>query len=165
MPGPRPSSARARPDRTRVRTAGDAHALHEKVVVQRAIAAQLTAHSNAYAESLFRTAKYRPEYPAKGFVDLDAARTWAAEFVCWYNDEHRHSGIRYVTPGQRHAGEDHAILAARHALYLQARERNPARWSGTTRNWTPTGPVTLNPEHDSVVAAHLAAEDRQPLAA
>jgi transposase InsO family protein len=56
---------------------------------------------NAYAESLFRTAKYRPEFPAKGFVDLDAARTWAAEFVRWYNDEHRHSGIRYVTPGQR----------------------------------------------------------------
>jgi transposase InsO family protein len=56
---------------------------------------------NAYAESLFRTAKYRPEFPAKGFADLDAARTWAAEFVRWYNDEHRHSGIRYVTPGQR----------------------------------------------------------------
>ena len=69
---------------------------------------------NAYAESLFRTAKYRPEFPAKGFADLDAARTWAAEFVRWYNDEHRHSGIRYVTPGQRHCGADQAILAARH---------------------------------------------------
>jgi transposase InsO family protein len=122
---------------------------------------------NAYAESLFRTAKYRPEFPAKGFTDLDAARTWAAEFVRWYNDDHRHSGIRYVTPGQRHDGEDHAILAARHALYLTARERNPARWSGATRDWTPTGPVTLNPERDSVVTAHsmAEAEDRQPLAA
>ena len=59
---------------------------------------------NAYSESLFRTAKYRPEFPAKGFADLQAARTWAAEFVRWYNDEHRHSGIRYVTPGQRHCG-------------------------------------------------------------
>ena len=46
---------------------------------------------NAYAESLFRTAKYRPEFPPKGFADLDAVRTWAAEFVRWYNDEHRHS--------------------------------------------------------------------------
>ena len=71
----------------------------------------MTARSNAYAESLFRTAKYRPEFPAKGFADLDAARTWAAEFVRWYNLEHRHSGIRYVTPEQRHCGEDHAILA------------------------------------------------------
>jgi putative transposase len=120
---------------------------------------------NAYAEALFRTAKYRPEFPAKGFADLDAARTWAAEFVRWYNDVHRHSGIRYVTPGQRHCGEDHAILAARHALYVQARERNPARWSGATRDWSPIGPVTLNPERDSVVAAHSTAENTQPLAA
>jgi putative transposase len=91
---------------------------------------------NAYAESLFRTAKYRPEFPAKGFADLDEARAWAGGFVRWYNVEHRHSGIRYVSPAQRHAGEDHAILAARHELYTRARERNPARWSGRTRNWT-----------------------------
>jgi putative transposase len=53
---------------------------------------------NAYAESLFRTAKYRPEFPAKGFADLDEARAWAAGFVRWYNVDHRHSGIRYVSP-------------------------------------------------------------------
>ena len=110
---------------------------------------------NAYAESLFRTAKYRPEFPAKGFTDLDAARTWAAAFVRWYNHDHRHSGIRYVSPAQRHTGEDHAILAARHALYLQARALKPARWSGSTRNWDPIGAVTLNPERDCVVKAHL----------
>ena len=77
---------------------------------------------NAYAESLFRTAKYRPEFPVKGFADLDEARTWATGFVRWYNVDHRHSGIRYVSPAQRHAGDDQAILAARHALYLRARE-------------------------------------------
>jgi len=55
---------------------------------------------NAYAESLFRTAKYRPEFPAKGFADLDDARGWAAQFVHWYNHDHRHSGIRYVSPAQ-----------------------------------------------------------------
>lgn len=71
---------------------------------------------NAYAESLFRTAKYRPEFPAKGFADLQAARTWAAGFVHWYNIDHRHSGIGYVSPIQRHDGNDHAILAARHTL-------------------------------------------------
>ena len=120
---------------------------------------------NAYAESLFRTAKYRPEFPADGFADLKAARTWADEFARWYNDEHRHSGIRYVTPAQRHCGADKAILAARHDLYLQAHERNPARWSGTTRDWTPIGAVTLNPERDSVVAAHTKADLKQTLAA
>jgi transposase InsO family protein len=120
---------------------------------------------NAYAESLFRTAKYRPEFPAKGFTDLDAARTWAAGFVRWYNLEHRHSGIRYVTPEQRHCGQDHAILAARHALYTQARALNPARWSRHTRNWKPVLVVTLNPERDSIIKTHLEDLDLQPMAA
>jgi putative transposase len=120
---------------------------------------------NAYAESLFRTAKYRPEFPAKGFADLDEARAWAAGFVRWYNHDHRHSGIRYVSPAQRHAGEDHAILAARHALYTRAQALNPARWSGSTRNWSPIGPVTLNPERDSIVKMHSACHDIQPMAA
>ena len=100
---------------------------------------------NAYAESLFRTVKYRPEFPAKGSAILDEARAWAASFVQWYNVDHRHSGIRYVSPAHRHAGKDHAILAARHLLYTRCRELHPARWSGKTRNWSPIGTVTLNP--------------------
>jgi len=111
---------------------------------------------NAYAESLFRTAKYRPEFPVKGFVDLDAARAWAKHFVHWYNVEHRHSGINYVSPQQRHVGEDVAILAARDTLYKQARVKHPERWSRDTRNWNHIGPVALNPERDSVVKAHAA---------
>ena len=120
---------------------------------------------NAYSEALFRTAKYRPEYPAKGFQTPEEARQWAAAFVHWYNVEHHHSGIRYVSPAQRHDGRDQAILAARHALYQQARERNPARWSGNTRDWSHIGPVTLNPERDSVVSAHQRSQEIQPLAA
>jgi len=119
---------------------------------------------NAYAEALFRTAKYRPEFPTRGFINLDAARSWAADFVRWYNHDHRHSGIRYVSPAQRHKGEDRAILAARHSLYEQARQRHPARWSRKTRNWLPIDVVTLNPERDSVVQAHLRPHI-QPLAA
>jgi transposase InsO family protein len=120
---------------------------------------------NAFSEALFRTAKYRPEFPAKGFADLEQARTWAAGFVRWYNHDHRHSGIRYVSPAQRHAGEDRTILAARHELYTRARALNPARWSGRTRNWSPIGAVTLNPERDSIVQTHSEASDIQPLAA
>jgi len=85
--------------------------------------------------------------------------------VQWYNFEHRHSGIRYVTPAQRHAGDDHALLAARHALYAKARACNPARWSRHTRNWTPVGAVTLNPERDSVVEMTSIGANKQPLAA
>jgi putative transposase len=120
---------------------------------------------NAFVESLFRTAKYRPEFLATGFSDLVAAREWARAFVDWYNHEHRHSGIRYVSPAQRHDGEDVEILAARHEVYLQARERNPARWSGTTRDWSHIATVTLNPERDSVVTAAADWVDIQPLAA
>jgi putative transposase len=106
---------------------------------------------NPYAEAVFRTAKYRPEFPVKGFAELDAAREWAARFVHWYNDEHRHSGIRYVTPSQRHAGRERGLLAGRHELYQRARQSNPRRWSGQTRDWTPVAAVTLNPERDSVI--------------
>ena len=120
---------------------------------------------NPYAESLFRTAKYRPEFPASGFESLEAARAWAADFVRWYNVDHRHSGIRYVSPEQRHTGADRAILEARHALYLEARQRHPDRWSRHTRNWTPIDAVTLNPERDSVVADHQRWANNQTKAA
>jgi transposase InsO family protein len=120
---------------------------------------------NAFAESLFRTAKYRPEFPARGFQDLASAREWAVGFVRWYNHEHRHSGISYVTPAQRHAGDDRPILAARHALYTQSRTLNPARWSRHTRDWSVAGPVTLNPERDSVITAHTNSRDNQSMAA
>jgi len=120
---------------------------------------------NAYAEALFRTAKYRPEFPAKGFASLDDARAWAAEFVHWYNEDHRHSGIRYVSPQQRHCGQDRAILAARHALYAQAKQRHPARWSGNTRDWSHVGVVTLNPERDAVVNPDTRAPHTQHKAA
>jgi transposase InsO family protein len=112
---------------------------------------------NAFVESLFRTAKYRPQFPASGFASLEDARRWASEFVAWYNHDHRHSGIRYVSPAQRHAGADRDILARRHTLYLRAREANPRRWARHTRNWNPITAVTLNPEKDAVVNAALAA--------
>jgi len=109
---------------------------------------------NAYAEALFRTAKYRPEYPKRGFASLEDAREWAARFVHWYNHEHRHSGIHYVTPAQRHAGKDRAVLSARHAIYEQAKARCPNRWnSRSTRNWNRQEIVTLNPERDAVCSA------------
>jgi len=103
---------------------------------------------NPFSEALFRTAKYRPEYPSRPFESLEAAREWVLWFVEWYNHEHLHSGIRFVTPAQRHAGVDVEILARRHAVYEAARDRNPERWSGRTRNWSRIEAVHLNPPHD-----------------
>jgi hypothetical protein len=120
---------------------------------------------NAYVESLFKTAKYRPQFPTAGFADLDAARAWAADFVHWYNVDHRHSGIGYVSPAQRHSGQDTSILANRHVVYTQACQRHPARWSRHTRNWSPIGVVALNPERDSVVEFAATTTHSHPRAA
>ena len=103
-------------------------------------------NDNPYSESLFRTLKYRPEYPAKPFADLKAARTWVQGFVDWYNQEHLHSAIKFVTPEQRHAGRDIEILAHRKKVYTLAKSKNPERWSGDIRNWEPVKEVYLNPE-------------------
>lgn len=103
---------------------------------------------NPYSESLFRTLKYCPQWPLDGFASLDAARIWVRDFMRWYNNEHRHSRIRFVTPSERHRGEDHQILARRHELYQQVRQKTPERWSGQTRNWTPIGTVLLNPDRE-----------------
>jgi len=102
---------------------------------------------NPFPEALFRTLKYRPFYPDKPFPLVDDARAWVASFVHWYNDDHQHSAIRFVTPSQRHVGHDVAILAHRVAVYRDARRRHPQRWTRSTRNWTPVSTVRLNPEH------------------
>jgi putative transposase len=99
---------------------------------------------NPYSESLFRTLKYRPQYPEHRFADLDDARDWVERFVNWYNNEHFHSGIRFVTPADRHNRKDRLILAGRHQVYQAARRRHPERWSGKTRNWEPIEEVALN---------------------
>jgi hypothetical protein len=93
--------------------------------------------------------KYTPAYPNKPFESIEAARQWVHRFVQWYNNEHRHSAIRYVTPDQRHRGADRELLKQREAVYEAARQRNPARWSGTTRNWNPVTEVWLNPPKEN----------------
>jgi len=103
-------------------------------------------NDNPYSESLFRTMKYCPEYPLKPFENLDQAQAWVDRFVFWYNTQHLHSAIRYVTPDDRHFGREQAILANRRKVYEKARDRDPDRWSNEIRNWNPVCKVWLNPE-------------------
>ena len=110
-------------------------------------------NDNPYSESLFRTLKYRSEYPEHGFSDLQGARTWVTGFVHWYNTQHLHSAIKLVTPQQRHCGDDTEILANRKRVYQQAKVTNPIRWSGKIRNWDPITEVHLNPEKKENEAA------------
>jgi putative transposase len=103
-------------------------------------------NDNPYSESLFRTMKYRPEYPAKPFENIAQAQSWVDGFVFWYNTQHLHSSIRFVTPDDRHFGREQHILANRRKVYEKARRRNPNRWSKNIRNWNPVHLVWLNPE-------------------
>jgi transposase InsO family protein len=105
-------------------------------------------NDNAFSEALFRTCKYVPDYPVQGFESLQSSQRWVQDFVGWYNTEHRHSAIRFVTPDERHRGEDRALLAQRHRLNQAARDRHPERWSGKTRLWDPIEVVSLNPERE-----------------
>ena len=102
-------------------------------------------NDNAYSEAIFRTLKYNPGYPDKPFDTLEDARKWVEKFSTWYNETHRHSALKFVTPGQRHRGEDENVLAKRSVVYEQAKAKRPERWSGTCRNWEHTKEVTLNP--------------------
>jgi putative transposase len=110
-------------------------------------------NDNPFSESLFRTMKYVPEYPRDGFASVDAARAWVASFVTWYNHHHRHSGIGFVAPAERHDGRDIAILAARRATYERARRRQPERWARHTRPWKRPAVVRLNPADGHAVAS------------
>ena len=101
-------------------------------------------NDNPYSESMFKTLKYCPQYPSKPFESIEASRSWVDQFVHWYNNEHFHSSIKYVTPQMRHEGKDKAILANRELVYEKAKTENPSRWSGHTRNWDHVEEVYLN---------------------
>ena len=84
--------------------------------------------------------------PAAAFYLSGAgACSWVAAFVGWYNDQHRHSGIRFVTPSQHHSGKAIEICRHRARVYELARQLHPLRWTGTTRYWHQPEVVWINP--------------------
>lgn len=122
----------------------------EQLGVARSLSRPSVSNDNPYSEALFRVLKYRHDQPVVAFTDLNHARGFAEALVHWYNHEHRHGAIGFVTPAQRHAGQDIKLLAQRDELYLRARAANPNRWSGQTRNWQRQTVVHLNPTTEQV---------------
>jgi transposase InsO family protein len=117
----------------------------EELGVLRSFSRPRVSNDNPHSESLFRTVKYRPDYPRRPFNSQDQACSWVCAFVNWYNHQHRHSGIRFVTPDQRHSGQANAICRQRARVYEQARQRHPRRWSRNTRCWCQPEVVWINP--------------------
>ncbi len=103
-------------------------------------------NDNPFSESLFKTLKYCPSFPERGFASLEDARSWVERFVNWYNNIHLHSGINFVTPASKHCGADEGILKNRHLIYQTAKDKNPNCWSKGTRNWSKVEKVELNPK-------------------
>ena len=121
-------------------------AMLERLGVMPSFSRAAVSNDNPYSEALFKTLKYQSSYPSRPFESLSAARQWVTAFTLWYNFEHRHSAIKFVTPAQRHESVDTALLESRVKVYEAARARNPERWSGATRNWQPILMVHLNPD-------------------
>ena len=69
-------------------------------------------NDNPFSEAQFKTLKYQPDYPER-FGSLLEARTWAQAFFRWYNDEHHHSGIGFMTPAAVHSGTAARLYADR----------------------------------------------------
>lgn len=103
-------------------------------------------HSRDLIESFFRTVKYSPTYPLR-FETTVQVREWMANFVNWYNTEHRHSALDYVTPHEKRFGKAEKIYAKRNKLMQQIREENPEIWGKrNAKRWGGPDTVFLNPE-------------------
>ena len=114
--------------------------------VQSSYSRPRVSNDNPYSEALFKTLKYRPDWPTSGFKDVSSARDWVEGFVGWYNHKHKHSKLNFVTPAERHALKDGEILKNRRHVVEAARDARPSRWSGSVRNCDPVGVVMLNPD-------------------
>ena len=121
-------------------------AMLEKLGVLPSFSRPSVSDDNPYSEALFRTAKYHPTFPiTTHFATITDARIWCEKFVIWYNQQHLHSALKFITPQQRHDGHDHLIMKNRHQVYEMAKQKNPSRWARHTRNWVLPQSVSLNP--------------------
>ena len=116
----------------------------EELGVLRSFSRPRVSNDNPFSESLFRTVKYRPDYPNRPFASKEEACEWVASFVEWYNHQHRHSGIKFVTPHQRHSGQAVEICRQRADVYEKARQKHPRRWSRSSRCWRQPEVVWIN---------------------
>jgi len=100
---------------------------------------------NPFSESQFRTLKYRPEFPDR-FGSLDHARQVCRALFTWYNNEHHHSALAFLTPAAVHHGRAEQILDARHRTRLAAYAAHPERFvNGPPRRESLPTAVWINP--------------------
>jgi len=107
--------------------AADVSKLFEALDVARSFSRPRTSNDNAYSESQFKTTKYHPDYPGS-FAGFEAAWTYFEAFFSWYNTDHRHSRIAWLTPEMVHTGQAVEMLARHQATKDLAYVTNPERF-------------------------------------
>jgi putative transposase len=112
-------------------------------------------NDNPYSESQFKTLKYRPEFPER-FGSMEDARGFCQTFFPWYNTEHHHSGIGFLTPRQVHDGLSKQIVKERQKVLKRAYETYPDRFKrGMPKPMDPPDAVWINrPSQKSDLAPH-----------
>ena len=101
-----------------------------------------------FSEAQFKTLKYRPEFPGR-FGSIQEGRLFGQRFFSWYNNEHHHSGITYLTPAQVHYGRAQEILDARHRVITAAASLHRERFvHGPPKRIEAPSAVWINPPHD-----------------
>lgn len=87
-----------------------------------------TSDDNPFSESQFKTLKYFPEFPER-FSDINTSEKFCQKFFSWYNEEHYHSGIAWLTPETVHYGHASEALERRYQALLKAYLKNPVRFN------------------------------------
>jgi len=126
--------------------------LLEKLGIQSPYSRPRLSNDNPYSEVIFRTLKYRPEFPYDGLKSIEDARSWTGRFVHWHTHEHQHSAINLVTPKQRHTDAHIEIIKKRHEVYQLAKQKHPERWPKSSRKWSPHESVALTPMKEKLRA-------------
>ncbi len=114
-------------DRGSPMTAKPAVALMGQLGIDPSYSRPRTPNDNPYSESHFKTLKYRPEYPGR-FGSYEDAHAYCCDLFPWYNHEHRHSALCWLTPAAVHHGRADAILDARQRTMLEAYDAHPERF-------------------------------------
>jgi putative transposase len=135
-------------DRGSAPTAKTLYQLHADLGVECSVSRPHVSNDNPYSEAHFKTFKYAPGYPDR-FGSYEDGLMWCRAFFPWYNQEHRHSGIKYLTPASVHEGRGQAILTQRHHSMMAAYAARPERFpNGPPRCATLPGAVWINPPED-----------------
>ncbi len=107
-----------------------------------------TSNDNPFSESHFKTLKYCPQFPNR-FESIEQAEIFCREFFTWYNEQHYHSGILWLTPSSVHYKKSEEMLLNRHKVLLDAYQQNPVRFNKRRPILQSLQPVYINPPEEN----------------